>query len=75
MKTKPLYDHDCDRCRFVGTYNGRDLYVCAFDGAIDAVLLRQSSKGGDYESALIDNTRVLIPSIVNAIQSKGITKC
>lgn len=27
-KETPIYAHDCDRCKFLGCYNGQDLYYC-----------------------------------------------
>ncbi len=30
---KPVFQHDCDVCRFVGRLDGHDLYLCAGDGS------------------------------------------
>jgi hypothetical protein len=44
---KPMFKHDCDKCKFLGTYKRRDLYVC------DTDLVARFGDGGDeYESGL-----------------------
>jgi len=68
MKTKPLFGHDCDKCRYIGTYNGSDLYACGIDGTIDTIIYRHSNDDMDYENGIVFNNRVLIPSIVNAMK-------
>lgn len=70
MKTKPLFDHDCCKCRYIGTYDGKDLYTCSDNGIIDTVISRHSNYDVDYENGLMYNTRVLIPSIANAMLQK-----
>ena len=46
----PLFEHDCDCCLYLGTYNGADLYFCPSDMGIPTVISRFSSEGGDYAS-------------------------
>lgn len=58
--TKPLYEHDCDSCDYLGvyehTYEGEetvtyDLYTCR--GRFPTVIARYSSHGPDYMSGLV----------------------
>lgn len=28
MSTQPIHKHDCNRCKFLGSFNGEDLYYC-----------------------------------------------
>ena len=46
----PIYKHDCENCKFLGTLNNTDLYVCAIQNKIDTVIARYSSEPGDYIS-------------------------
>lgn len=51
---KPLYEHDCENCQFLGSFNGVDLYYCprqAIDGS-PTVIARFSSEGPDYASGM-----------------------
>lgn len=48
----PLYEHDCTNCKFLGTFNNTDLYVCASQKKIDTIIARYSSEPGDYVSGL-----------------------
>lgn len=54
MKTEPLFDHDCDRCIFLGTYNGyADLYWCKQSiGDRPTLIARFSSEEADYISGI-----------------------
>ena len=56
---KPRYQHDCDKCRFLGHFNEFDLYACGqlapgdegkiFDKiVVSTVIGRRSNDGGDY---------------------------
>lgn len=33
---RPLYQHDCDECRFLGRLDGKDLYCCSRTGEFTA---------------------------------------
>ena len=48
----PLYEHDCQNCKFLATLNNADLYVCASQNKIDTLIARYSSEPGDYISGL-----------------------
>lgn len=71
MKTPtPLYVHDCDRCRYLGTINSRgewgDLYVCERNPTKSerSAIFRWSDEGRDYSSApmpMTDNYRPAHP--------------
>jgi len=41
----PTFAHDCDGCRFLGSLNGEDLYVCA-----DGYIRRFGNEGSEYGS-------------------------
>ena len=51
MTTPPLYEHDCDDCVFLGSFQNADLYY--HEGRIETtVIARYSSDGPDYSSGL-----------------------
>lgn len=54
VNQKPLYEHDCDRCQFLGIeMNGSekvDVYYCAQAIPLPTMILRSSSKPWDYHS-------------------------
>lgn len=67
----PAFDHDCDRCLFLGTYEGRDLYYCE-EGSFETVIARHSSDPGDYTSGLIlDGVDPLITEGARRARNKG----
>ena len=52
---KPMYEHDCEACRHLGTVNGADgvvdLYMCPRDGGLGPSLVaRFGDDGPDYTS-------------------------
>lgn len=47
---KPLYEHDCPVCIFLGTFRAHDLYLCVNEPV--TVLARWSSDGPDYLSGM-----------------------
>lgn len=65
---KPLFQHDCDGCTFLGTYQGSDLYACARNGVIDTVIHRFGNDGPEYGSGLLFAQRNLIPELVEALR-------
>jgi hypothetical protein len=48
---KPLFEHDCDKCHFLGTYKDHDLYCC--DGLYRTHIARFSSEPSEYYSCSI----------------------
>ena len=51
----PQYEHDCDRCKFLGLYYDTpkkryDLYICIY-GNNATIIARFSNDGSDYWSA------------------------
>ena len=48
--SKPIHQHDCDRCVFLGTLDQRDLYFCPGE---PTVIARRSSDPPDYQSGLV----------------------
>lgn len=49
----PKFKHDCDKCEFLGTFEGHDLYVClSKTRAMSSIIARRSSEGSDYMSSI-----------------------
>jgi len=51
MEKTPLYQHDCENCKFLGSYIDMDLYVCPRERR-PTVICRYSSDGPDYSSGI-----------------------
>jgi hypothetical protein len=51
---KPNYQHDCDTCIFLGTYNNHDLYFCNPCGTYVSctVIARYGNEPHEYKSGL-----------------------
>lgn len=47
------YQHDCDKCTFLGEHENADLYFCPQGGLSPTVIARYSSVPPDYESGLV----------------------
>jgi len=49
--SKPLYQHNCNRCIYLGTVLDMDIYVCPYpdpkDSKFDAIIIRCSSDEPD----------------------------
>lgn len=48
---KPIHKHDCDRCVFLGSFNGEDLYYCpTYDKSFPKgwTLISRYGVDGDY---------------------------
>lgn len=60
LEFEPRFEHDCDKCIFLGHYNEHDLYFCP-QGGSPTVIARWSSDGPDYISglALVKSSEVL----------------
>lgn len=65
---KPRYQHDCDRCVFLGQYEAFDLYICPLveldkegdtEEKIGTVIARLSNRPGDYSSGC--ESSIMIP--------------
>lgn len=48
---KPRFAHDCDDCKFLGNYNGQDLYFCGLRGWA-TVIARFGNENWQYQSGL-----------------------
>lgn len=46
---KPVHEHDCDNCKFVGRLNGQDLYACVTPRGVE-YSARYGSDGPQYSS-------------------------
>lgn len=49
---RPKFEHDCERCVFLGHFDENDLYFCGQDGVGPTVLARYDSDGPAYTSGL-----------------------
>lgn len=47
----PRYEHDCDRCVYLGQHQEHDLYYCEQDAAGRTLVARYGSDGSDYYSS------------------------
>lgn len=45
---KPIHEHDCDSCYFLGCHNGEDLYFCGNEAISGWTLISRYGKHGDY---------------------------
>lgn len=56
MNNQPLYEHDCDRCIYLGQFEDAgikyDLYFCKQNGFKDTVVGRFGDNGWEYASGL-----------------------
>lgn len=50
---EPRYEHDCDRCVFLGRHGECDLYECGPQAGLCTLLARHSSTDGDFESVSV----------------------
>ena len=50
MTDKPLFQHDCEKCVFLGSFNGEDLYFHPLP--MITLVRRHGSEGWDYTSGL-----------------------
>jgi hypothetical protein len=71
---KPLYEHDCKNCKYLGRYTVSqyywdmtggvkevDLYFCTQGGFLNTVIARFSNDGPDYISGLYNcDTNVIL---------------
>lgn len=48
--TQTRHEHDCMHCKFLGSINESDMYVCE-RGKEKTYILRDGSEGHDYRSA------------------------
>jgi len=48
----PRFEHDCDRCVFLGIEGEHDLYFCVQGDGRPTVVARYGDNGPDYTSAL-----------------------
>ena len=49
---KPKFKHDCNKCVFLGNFNGADLYYCGQDGSIPTVIAR-TGRDSRYQSGMV----------------------
>lgn len=54
MKNRPQFQHDCDKCLFLGHYDGFDVYICiASNNGDGSIIARHGDDGPDYASTPI----------------------
>jgi hypothetical protein len=69
---EPKFDHDCNRCIFLGSYEGNDLYYCCINPRLETIIARHSNKPDDYTSGLfLYRVDPLITEGVMRAKSKG----
>ncbi len=59
------FQHDCEKCIYLGEWQGHDLYWCA-QGGRPTVIARWGDDGPNYQSGMIFADRELIPALVEA---------
>lgn len=47
---KPIHEHDCTKCKYLGTEDQTDFYVCQWDKEFVSVIARYSAVDSDYSS-------------------------
>jgi hypothetical protein len=68
----PRYNHDCDKCVFLGEYEEYDLYFCGQGTLLTStVIARYSNNGEDYTSGIDFATHY--PPLIEA-KSRAIEK-
>lgn len=50
----PSHEHDCDRCKLIGSLDGKDLYYCPVFGGNAEVVVRSSSEPSDVSAWGLD---------------------
>ena len=75
-KNLPTFEHDCDECEFLGTFNDEDLYIHIYkdddiydDG--DFALTSRFGEDGDYEAVtfeLKENREPRSPQLKEALR-------
>lgn len=61
MEIRMKYQHDCDQCRFLGTFLDLDVYVCGKFGP-RSIIARFGDDGSDYASMPLEFLKGLIGS-------------
>jgi len=64
MEAKKRFKHDCNKCKYLGTYKEYDLYFCA--KGIETVIARYGSLGWENLSGLVFATSGSIESLYEA---------
>lgn len=60
------FTHDCDKCQFLGHYEGHDLWYCAPPGV--TIIARWGSDGPDYCSGMVFGREDKIPELGEAFR-------
>ena len=62
----PLYEHDCEECKYLGKYENKiDLYTCEQNGIRRTYIARYSNTGSDYASSPL-RIDVGLPELIEA---------
>jgi len=48
----PLYEHDCEKCKYLVTKDETDIYFCDEGGVEPTIITRHSDEPSDYGSGL-----------------------
>ena len=50
---KPNYKHDCEKCIYLGVFNGDDLYYCSGSRGNIPTVISRYGEDGEYQSGMI----------------------
>lgn len=48
------FEHDCDKCNFIGHFEGHDVYECP-QGGMPTIVARYGDEGSHYSSCAVCN--------------------
>ena len=54
LTVRPQHDHDCNKCNFIGSLDGADLYYCPVLGGDASIIVRRSSEPSDNSAWGLD---------------------
>ena len=52
---KPKFQHDCEKCQFMGHYLDHDMYYCDQSEFSPTVVVRYGSQGPEYQSGIFEH--------------------
>jgi len=67
-KTKPIFQHDCGKCRFIGHFHKHDIYLCKGSGSTH-IVARYGNDGPEYASDFIQHLQESLVSDFRCVHS------
>lgn len=52
---EPIFEHDCDSCKYMGTHMDHDMYFCPQGGLYPTVVARFGHEPDEYLSGIFEN--------------------